>query len=150
MTTYEQTMNLTLDEYGGLKSNYNEETRQWERQPPLEIPPTPAGVNDEAWQILHRAFHIRWANIQFHLKEWSGGDNFKSKSVFQMTEDERIRWCAEYAAGWEAEREEESRKSERDIAWERDYYAGGGGAGLDPFAYDSQGNDTGLRTSDFI
>jgi len=37
-----------------------------------------------------------------------------------------------------------------DRAWERDYYAGGNGSTIDPFAYDSHGNDTGLRTSDFI
>lgn len=150
MTTYEQTMNLELDEDGSLKANFNEETRQWEYQPPLEIPPTPEGVNDEAWQVLHRGFHTRWATIQLHLKAWFDENPMKLKTVFQMTEDERLQWCAETAAEWEAEREEENRKTERDIAWERDYYAGGNGAGLDPFAYDSQGNDTGLRMSDFI
>lgn len=140
MTTYEHTMNLTLGEDGGLKANFNEETRRWEYQPALEIPPTPAGVNDEAWQVLHKAFHTRWGTHKVHL----------NKTVFQMTEDERLQWCAKTAAKWQADREEESRMTERDIAWERDYYAGGNGAGLDPFAYDSQGNDTGLRTSDFI
>lgn len=40
--------------------------------------------------------------------------------------------------------------TDRDRAWERDYLAGGNGSTIDRFAYDSQGNDTGLRESDFI
>lgn len=40
--------------------------------------------------------------------------------------------------------------TELDRAQERDRLAGGTGAGIDSFAYDSRGNDTGLRESDFI
>lgn len=150
MTTYEETMNLDLDEDGGLKAYFNEETRKWEYQPALEIPPTPEGVNDKAWQWLHRDFHARWGTMQFHLKAWWDETPMKSKTVFQMTEEERLQWVAETVEEWEADEEEEERRTEEDLARERDYYAGGNGAGLDPFAYDRHGNDTGLRVSDFI
>lgn len=40
--------------------------------------------------------------------------------------------------------------TDRDRAWERDYFAGANGASIDRFAFDIHGNDTGLRESDFI
>jgi len=40
--------------------------------------------------------------------------------------------------------------SDRDRAVERDHLADGHGRSVDSFAFDSSGNDTGLRESDFI
>lgn len=163
-TTYEYLMNLKLDEDGGLPSTYDEKTKEIIAHPPLEIPPAPAGVNDEAWQCLHQGFRTTFVNIGLQLKAWyDENDQLKTKSIFQMTELERLQWCAETVLGWQEEdkieslaldeleaQEEGVYQTERDIARARNYYSGGGKVGLDPFAYDNQGYDTGLRTSDFI
>ena len=147
MTTYEKLMNLKLTETGNLPHIFNEKTLETEFHPPLEIPTAPAGVNDEAWKYLHKGFRQTHTNIRYQLQAWEDTD--VRKTVFQMTEEERLQWVAELVQTWEADAEEE-RKTERDLAWERDYYAGGNGAGLDPFAYDASGHDTGLRMRDFI
>ncbi len=139
--TYEGTLNLALSERGGLAHTHNGVETVW--HPQIEIPPAPAGVSEEAWQHLHQGFTNTSTLYLFGLEGVE-----VTKTVFEMTEAERIQWCAEYDA-W-SEDETLPSKSERDLAWERDYYAGGNGAGLDPFAYDSQGNDTGLRMKDFI
>ena len=136
MTTYEKSMNLTLDEQGGLVHPHG----------PLEIPPTPQGVRDDIWQHLHTAFQRNYGVWSYSLS--TREDRI---TVFQMTEAERLQWCAETAEVWSKPDPDEWRYgTDRDRAWQRDYLAGGNGAGFDPMAYDSGGNDTGLRESDFI
>lgn len=143
-STYLDSMNLELTEDGMLPRT-RAATGETVWHAPLEIPPAPAGVDEDAWQTLHKGFTATYVNYRFYV-----GD--KQMSVFEMTEAERIEWCAEAAAEWAAdEAREGTRQSDRDRDAESIYYSGyGDRVGLDPFAYDSQGNDTGLRTSDFI
>ena len=137
-TTYEKSMNLTLNERGGLEPIYP--------YSPLEVPPTPQGVRDDVWQYLHLSFERTYATYKYSLS--TREDRI---TVFQMTEAERLQFCAEVAAEWDEPDPDAWRYgTDRDRAWERDYLAGGNGASLDSFAYDNGGNDTGLRESDFI
>jgi len=144
MTTYEQEMNLILNEQGSLVHTYDQNGEiVW--HPKLEVPATPEGVYKDIWKMLHRGFVWTSATYIFSV-------NGEDKTVFQMTEAERLQWCAEALADWESTDDEgRPRKSDRDRDWENIYYSGyGDRVGLDPFAYDNQGNDTGLRMSDFI
>ena len=143
MTTYEQELNLTLTEEGGLAHTYDERGEiVW--HPKLEVPATPDGVNEQAWKMLHQGFVWTSGRHNFSV-------NGENKTVFQMTEAERLQWCAEVLADWESDEGEQRRESDRERDWANIYYSGyGDRVGLDPFAYDSQGNDIGLRMSDFI
>lgn len=143
MTTYEQEMNLILTEQGSLAHTYDQNGEiVW--HPTLEVPATPEGVHKDIWNMLHQGFVWTSGTYNYTI-------NGETKTVFQMTEAERLQWCAETLAEWQADEDEQPRKSDRERDAEHLYYSGfGDRVGLDPFAYDSQGNDTGLRMSDFI